>query len=268
MTGYELSLDPAQISIGPLQYWDVALVTCDAGSQHFSENQVSAVAFGAVMKESICRRLGTFFLIAFFTCALSAAQTTTPGQANRSGASTAPTSSSDQTSAPLRSTPPNDTFIIGSDDVLAISVWKEADLTKQIPVRSDGKISLPLIGDTQAAGRTPAQLETDIATKLRSYITDPQVSVIVQEIKSLKFNILGQVNKPGSYSLTTGTTVVDAIALGGGFRDFAKKKGLYVLRHGANGVDARYPFNYQDFIKGKDPERNILLKPHDTVVVP
>jgi|SRR5580658_2996084 polysaccharide export outer membrane protein len=167
-----------------------------------------------------------------------------------------------------RSSHSDDTFVIGDDDVLAINVWKDQDLTKQVTVRTDGKISLPLIGDIQAAGRTPLQLEIDLTDKLKSYVNDPQVTVIVQEIHSLKFNILGQVTKPGSYPLTAGTTIVDAIAVSGGLRDFAKKKGIYVLRPGATGAETRYEFNYQDFIKGKNVKQNILLKPHDTVVVP
>jgi len=179
-------------------------------------------------------------------------------------ASTNPT----QPDASPRSSRTGDTFIIGDDDVLSINVWKEDALTKQVPVRSDGKISLPLIGDIQAAGRTPPQLEQDIAEKLTNYISNPQVVVIVQQINSLKFNILGQVNKPGSYPLTSGTTVVDAIALAGGFRDFAKKKGVYVLRQDSAGGEIRSVFNYQDFVKGKNAKQNIMLKPHDTVVVP
>jgi len=173
-----------------------------------------------------------------------------------------------QPAATQRTTRTDDTFIIGNDDVLAISVWKEPDLTKQIPVRSDGKISLPLIGDIQAAGRTPSQLELDITEKLKSYITDPQVAVIVQQINSLKFNILGLVSKPGSYPLTAGTTIVDAVAIAGGFKDFAKRKGVYVLRPGPGGTEQRYGFNYQEFIKGKDTKQNIMLKPRDTVIVP
>ena len=169
---------------------------------------------------------------------------------------------------PSRSLRTDDIFVIGNDDVLAINVWKEEALTKQVPVRSDGKISLPLIGDVQAAGRTPPELEQDITDKLKNYISDPQVVVIVQEIHSLKFNILGQVAKPGSYPLTTGTTVVDAIALAGGFRDFAKKKDVYVLRQAPAGAENRYRFNYQEFIKGKNTKQNIMLKPHDTIVVP
>jgi polysaccharide biosynthesis/export protein len=152
--------------------------------------------------------------------------------------------------------------------VLAINVWNEQNLTRQVTVRTDGKISLPLIGDVQAQGRTPLQLEMDLTDKLKNFVSNPQVTVIVQEIHSLKFNILGQVTKPGSYPLTAGTTIVDAIAAAGGFKDFAKKKGVYVLRPTLSGGETRYDFNYQDFIKGKNPKDNIVLKSHDTVVVP
>jgi polysaccharide export outer membrane protein len=184
------------------------------------------------------------------------------------GTSAAATSSPAQPESPSKKARADDTYIIGGDDVLSINVWKEPDLTRSITVRSDGKISLPLIGDVQAAGRTPAQLEQDIAVNLRSYITDPQVTVIVQEIRSQKFNIFGQVNKPGSYPLTADTTIVDALALAGGFRDFAKKKSVYILRQNPQGEESRIFFNYQEFIKGKNVSQNIKIKPHDTIVVP
>jgi len=176
-----------------------------------------------------------------------------------------------QPDLPARGPHADDTYVIGDDDVLAINVWKDQELTRAVTVRSDGKISLPLVGDMPAAGRTPAQLEQDLKAALVGYITDPQVTVIVQEIKSRNFNVLGQVIKPGSYPLITDTTVVDAIALAGGFKDFAKKKAIYIIRQGANGAESRLPFNYEDFIKGKKGKhasRDIQLKPHDTIVVP
>jgi polysaccharide export outer membrane protein len=162
----------------------------------------------------------------------------------------------------------DDHFIIGKDDVLTINVWKEPDISRSLPVRSDGRISLPLVGEVQAAGLTPLQLEQRIVSKLRNYITEPEVTVMVQQINSEKFNVLGQVVKPGSYSLTVATTVLDAIAAAGGFRDFAKQKGVYILRPNANGGESRIPFNYKDVIKGKTPQQNIRLRPRDTVVVP
>jgi polysaccharide export outer membrane protein len=159
-------------------------------------------------------------------------------------------------------------FIIGNDDLLAINVWKEPDVSRNIPVRSDGKISLPLVGELQAAGRTPLQLELDIATRLRTYIAAPEVTVMVQEIHSQKFNILGQVAKPGSYPLEVATTVLDAIAAAGGFRDFANQKGIYILRQNPGGGQSRIAFNYKSVIKGKNLQQNIKLEPRDTIVVP
>lgn len=162
----------------------------------------------------------------------------------------------------------DDSYVIGDADVLAISVWKEPDISKTVPVRSDGKISLPLVGEVQATGETPLQLEQAITNRLKGYMTDPEVTVIVEQINSRKYNVFGQVMRPGSYTIAAGTTIMDAIAAAGGLRDFAKKKGIYVLRQSPGGVEARFDFNYDKFIKGKSPTQNILLKPHDTIVVP
>jgi polysaccharide export outer membrane protein len=160
-------------------------------------------------------------------------------------------------------------YVIGSDDRLGVSVWKEPELTNMsIPVRSDGKISLPLVGELQAAGRTPLQLESDISNRLKGYITVPEVTVIVQQINSKKYNMLGQVGKPGAYLLTLSTTVMDAIAAAGGFRDFAKTKGVYILRQNPDGTQTRLNFNYKDFIKGKNLSQNIKIEPQDTIIVP
>ena len=164
--------------------------------------------------------------------------------------------------------PHDNTFVIGNDDVLSINVWKEPDVSRSIPVRSDGKISLPLAGEIRAAGRTPLELEQEIASKLKNYISEPDVTVMVQQINSQKFNILGQVNKPGSYPLTNSATVLDAIALAGGFRDFAKKKSIYILRQNSDGGQSRIRFNYKDIVKGENPAQNIKLQPRDTIVVP
>lgn len=159
-------------------------------------------------------------------------------------------------------------YTVGVDDVLAINVWKEQELTRSVPVRPDGRISLPLVGELQAAGRTPMQLEQEIATRLRNFITDPEVTVIVQQSNSQKINVLGQVTKPGAYAYTVAPTVVDAIAAAGGLRDFAKKKGIIILRSKAGGGQDRISFNYSDFLKGKNSAQNVKLEPGDTVVVP
>jgi len=162
----------------------------------------------------------------------------------------------------------HDDYVIGPEDVLAINVWREPDISRAVTVRLDGAISLPLVGEVQASGRTPLQLERDITQKLKAYISDPEVAVMVQEMKSKRFNILGQVAKPGSYLLSSSITVLDAIALAGGFRDFAKEKQIYVLRRNADGTETRLPFNYKDVVKGKNIEQNIKLEPRDSVVVP
>jgi polysaccharide export outer membrane protein len=125
-----------------------------------------------------------------------------------------------------------------------------------------------LAGEVQASGQTPLQLEKVLATKLQSFISEPEVTVIVTEIKSQKFNILGQVNKAGTFPLTSSLTVLDAIALAGGFRDFAKQKSIYVLRQNPDGSEVRLPFNYKDVIKGKNMAQNIRIQPRDTIVVP
>jgi polysaccharide export outer membrane protein len=163
--------------------------------------------------------------------------------------------------------PHDNAFIIGNDDVLAINVWKEPDITRSVPVRSDGKISLPLAGEVQASGLTPLALEKEIAAKLKNFIAEPEVTVMVQQVNSQKFNILGQVARPGSYLISNSTTVLDAIALAGGFRDFAKKKSIYVLRQNSGG-EARLPFNYKAVSQGKDMSQNVRLQPGDTVIIP
>lgn len=193
-------------------------------------------------------------------------------QAGSKTAASAQAASAPQTSPSADSSPTpkphDDSFVIGNDDVLAINVWKEPDISRSIPVRSDGKISLPLVGEVQATGQTPLKLEQEIAAKLKNYISEPEVTVIVQQINSQKFNILGQVTRPGSYVITNSATVLDAIAMAGGFRDFAKQKSIYILRQNPNGTQTRIPFNYKDVVKGQNPAQNIKLLPRDTIVVP
>ncbi|HLB90282.1 MAG TPA: polysaccharide biosynthesis/export family protein [Terriglobales bacterium] len=184
-------------------------------------------------------------------------------------AAPAPTSEekSEPTSEPISAFPDED-YTIGVDDLLAIHVWKEPEISRVVSVRPDGKISLPLIGELKASGLTPRVLQKTVATRLRSYLFEPEVAVIVQEIRSLRFNIVGEVNRPGTYPLVKPMTVLDAIALAGGFRDFAKITKIYVLRLRANGSRMRSPFNYKDVIKGHDIYQNVELEPHDTIVVP
>lgn len=159
-------------------------------------------------------------------------------------------------------------YVIGPNDVLAVDVWKEAELTRVVPVRPDGNISLPLIGDVGASGLTPAQLQARLTEKLRVYLEHPAVTVIVQQANSYLFNVMGEVQKPGAYAITRPTTVLDALAMAGGFRDFAKETKVYVLRMQVDGTHERLPFNYRQVIKGEKLAQNVQLRPGDTVVVP
>jgi polysaccharide biosynthesis/export protein len=162
----------------------------------------------------------------------------------------------------------SDSYVIGAEDVITVYVWKEPDMSKTIPVRPDGMISLPLIGEVKAAGYTPVQLQDVLAEAMKKYVSEPQVTVVVEKIGSLNFNIVGEVNHPGYFPLTRRMTVLDAIAMAGGFRDFAKTKKVYVLRKDANGTEQKLAFNYKEVIKGQNPQQNIELQPGDTIVVP
>jgi polysaccharide biosynthesis/export protein len=157
-------------------------------------------------------------------------------------------------------------YVIGADDMLHISVWKEPDLSETLPVRPDGKISMPLLGDVDAAGMSPTNLGNSIRDKLKKYIADPRVTVVVTAMNSQRVFVTGEVNKPGSMTLLPHMTVLQALATSG-FTQFANLKGIYLLRN-QNGRQVRFPFNYKDVVKGNHPEQNIPLKPGDTIVVP
>ena len=212
-------------------------------------------------RQNSCKLCLVATLISLLSPVLSGQAASDAKPLSNSGAQ-APTSNAGPTA------PHDSTFVIGNDDMLAINVWKEPDISRSVPVRSDGKISLPLVGEVQAAGSTPLKLEKDIAARLKSYIAEPEVTVIVQQVNSQKFNILGQINKPGSYPLTNSPTVLDAIAIAGGFRDFAKQKGIYVLRQNPDGTQSHLSFNYKEVVRGKNVSQNLKLQPRDTIVVP
>jgi polysaccharide biosynthesis/export protein len=210
-------------------------------------------------------KTGTLAMLAVcaFLSGAVRAQTVGGPEANHTNPSAKTVSGADTSAAK----PHDDSFVIGNDDVLAINVWKEPDVSRSIPVRSDGKISLPLVGEVQAAGLTPLNLEKDIASKLKNFISEPEVTVMVQQVNSQKFNVLGQVVRPGTYVIANSPTVIDAIALAGGFRDFAKQKSIYVLRQGVS-WESRIPFNYKEVSQGKNMTQNIKLQPGDTIIVP
>lgn len=157
-------------------------------------------------------------------------------------------------------------YIIGADDMLHISVWKEPDLTETLPVRPDGKISMPLLNDVPAAGLTPLQLKDSITEKLKKYIADPRVTVVVTAMNSRRIFVTGEVQHTGPMMLLPHMTVLQALAQAG-FTQFANLKTIYILRT-EDGKQLKLPFNYKEVVKGNQPEQNIPLKPGDTVVVP
>jgi polysaccharide export outer membrane protein len=169
---------------------------------------------------------------------------------------------------PAQAATTDPSYQIGTEDVLAINVWHETEMSRAVPVRPDGKISLPLAGEFQAAGLTPAQLEDAIRTKLQALMQNPQVTVMVQEVRSQRFSIMGEVNKPGAYPLNGRMTVLEAIAAAGGLRDFAKTKKMYILRRTPDGATARVKVDYKGMVEGKVDDPAMTLQARDTIVVP
>ena len=157
-------------------------------------------------------------------------------------------------------------YVIGPQDVLHIAVWKEADLTATLPVRPDGKISLPLLNDVQASGLTPKQLADSVTEKLKKYIADPRVTVVVTEINSKRIYVTGEVLHSGATPMLPNMTVLQALS-SAGLNQFANTKRIYVLRT-ENGRQQKLPVNYRKLVKGEQIEQNYLLQPGDTIVVP
>ncbi len=179
--------------------------------------------------------------------------------------------SEDQKSGPAATTSAvsatvDQTYRIGPQDIVQIDVWKEPEITRTIPVRPDGKISLPLLNDVQAAGLTAMQLAGSIREGLTKFLTNPQVTVTVTQINSMRVFLTGETTRPGPIPLLPNMTVLQAVA-SGGFTQFARLNSIYVLRV-ENGRQVKYTFHYKDVVKGKRAEENILLKPGDVIVVP
>jgi polysaccharide export outer membrane protein len=157
-------------------------------------------------------------------------------------------------------------YVIGPEDVLHVAVWKEADLTATLPVRPDGKISLPLLNDVQAAGLTPQQLGVSLTEKLKKYIADPRVTVVVATINSKRIYLTGEVSHAGAMPMLPNMTVLQALS-SAGISQFANTKRIYILRT-ENGKQQKLPVNYSKLVKGQQIEQNYLLQPGDTIVVP
>jgi polysaccharide export outer membrane protein len=180
---------------------------------------------------------------------------------------------------PPSAAPPD--YVIGPEDMLQISVWKNESLSRLVPVRPDGKISLPLLHDVQAAGLTAMQLRDKLATALAEYMPNPEISVIVNEVRSLRVSVLGEVQKPGVLQLRSTTTILEALAMAGGFRDFASPSKIVIFRRDETGTTKKIRFNYNravgssglslDSLMGggaPSEDQNLTLKSGDVIVVP
>ena len=190
---------------------------------------------------------------------------TAPGAAQRGNAAApATTTPPAVAAAPGVTMPPE--YTIGADDVLSVVFWRDKELSTDVNVRPDGKISLPLINDVHAAGLTPAQLRDRIVEESKKYVEDPNVTVVVKQINSRKVFITGEVGKPGPYPLSAPTTVLQMISIAGGFKEYAHPDKIMVIRT-ENGKQVSFKFNYKDVIRGKHLEQNKVLQDRDIIVV-
>lgn len=203
------------------------------------------------------KRVGAIFIVALFAIpAIGHTRTKRAAQGNNHVTARAITTAN--------ADPP---YIIGPRDVLDVNVWDEPSVSRTVPVRPDGKISLPLLNDVQAAGLTPDQLGKAITQDLHKYIDNPQVTVIVTAINSQQISILGEVGHSGTFQMIPNMTILQALSDAGGFTAFAKLSDIYVLRM-VNGQEEKIPFNYKQVLKGKQPQHLLVLRPGDTVIVP
>ena len=192
---------------------------------------------------------GTIFLSSVLAANPVGAQATGAGSSERDGG---------------RSAPP-EVYRIGPEDALQISVWKNESLTRAVQVRPDGKISLPLLNDVQAAGLSALELRDVLSEKLSAYMSNPEVSVIVSDIRSFKVSVIGEISRPGRLELRSWTTVLDALALAGGFTQFASRSKIVILQPDGKTVK-RIPFNYNKALDGEQP--NFYLRNGDIILVP
>ena len=190
---------------------------------------------------SLIRPLGAFLLVGLLFCGQSFAEENAPA--------------------------PAEPYQIGPEDVLNLFVWKEPELSMEVRVLPDGRISFPLVGEVEAAGLSVGELRAIMTEKLEKFVEAPEVTVIVKEALSRRIYTIGEVNKPGPYPLAPSMTVLQALSVAGGFAEWADKEDILVIRR-QGGEEVRMPFDYPAFLSGKDPQQNILLEPNDTVVVP
>jgi polysaccharide export outer membrane protein len=169
--------------------------------------------------------------------------------------------------SPLIAETDSPSYLIGPNDVLTIYVWKEPELTRDITVMFDGKITFPLIGEIMAQGLSVTALKGAISEKLKKYLTAPEVTVIVRDPRSRRIYTIGKLTRPGLYPLETDMTVIQALSTAGGFTEWADTKNIVIIRRKGE-KEVQIYFNYKDFISGKDLGQNIVLEPNDTIVVP
>lgn len=209
-------------------------------------------------------RLARIFFAWCLACGCWAAPAADQKQSKRGAAQESPAAPSPETGTEPSRVPATPDYIIGAEDLLDIHVWREQELSGPMTVRPDGKISMRLIGEVQAAGRTPEELGKVIREALAAkYLQDPIVTVTVRQVNSKKYFVQGEVNRPGPFPLLVPTTVFEALSISGGFREFAKKTKIVVMRKGK-----RIPFNYKEVEKGKKMEQNIYLENGDVIIVP
>jgi polysaccharide export outer membrane protein len=220
---------------------------------------------------NLMRKIFVPLLAAFSMVAgLNAQQAAPPSRgASASGVApargTAPATAAAGPSAAAASAPAD--YVIGAGDVLAIVFWREPDMSAEVIVRPDGRISIPLLNEVVAIGLTPEQLRQQLAVDGQRFVQDPNVSVVVKQINSRRVFITGQVSKPGPYPLTTSMNVLQLISTAGGLLEYADEKNIVVMRN-ENGKTANYTFNYKEVVRRKNLKQNIDLKPGDTVIVP
>lgn len=207
------------------------------------------------------RWFGAFFLASlfFFTVQAAPGQAVSPGEGEtKKGVEIEPRS--DRGAISKRP----DEYVLGPGDVIQVVVWRNEHLSKTLPVRPDGKISLPLVDDVQAAGMTPSQLKETISKGLKHFIDNPIVTVIVSEVNNFKVSVLGEVKKPGVYLLKGKTTVLEAISMAEGFTEFATTNNILLMKK-AKGERLR--FDYRSYIAGENMDQNVYLDPGDTIIV-
>ena len=195
-----------------------------------------------------------------------AAQPPATGSATPTSPGTGSATAAPPPAAPAGVTPPPG-YLIGPNDQLSVIFWRDADLSRDVTVRPDGQISLPLINDVQASGRTPEELRVAITEAATRFVEDPTVSIVVRQINSRMVFITGMIAKPGAYPLMAPTTVLQLISVAGGLHEYANKENIAVFRD-VNGRQVRYRFNYKWVLEGRNLRQNIELQPGDTIIVP